>query len=84
MLGGIRATRPETSSETNSHIRKNMSLRPPAEIREALRTTLKKVEESLGSDADNPDVIELKHIVVQRIANLEEVGQAEAMPDSPN
>ena len=31
-------------------------MRPAAEIKEALLTTLKKVEESLGSEADNPDV----------------------------
>jgi hypothetical protein len=48
-----------------------VSLRPASEIKEALRTTLKKVEESLGSEADNPDVAELKQIVVERIAKLE-------------
>jgi hypothetical protein len=57
-----------------------MSLRPAAEIKEALRTTLKKVEESLGSGGDNPDVAELKHIVAQRIANLE----ADETPDASN
>jgi hypothetical protein len=71
-----------TSSAANPYIRENMSLAPPAEIKEALRTTLKKVEESLGSDADNPDVIELKHIVVQRTANLD--GQAEPIPPLTN
>jgi hypothetical protein len=47
-----------------------VSLRPAAEIKEALRTTLEEGAESLGSEGDNPDVAELKHIVVQRIANL--------------
>jgi hypothetical protein len=44
---------------------------------------MKKVEESFASDGDNADVVELKHIVVQRIANLEEAGQAEPTPNSP-
>ena len=57
-----------------------MSLRPPAEVKEALLATLKKVEESIGSEVDNPDVAELKHIVVQRIANLE----ADETPDASN
>ncbi|WP_348262876.1 hypothetical protein P8935_24180 [Telmatobacter sp. DSM 110680] len=55
-----------------------MSLRPPAEVKEALLSTLKKVEQSVGSEADNPDVAELMHIVVQLIANLD--GQAEPTP----
>jgi hypothetical protein len=55
----------------DSCITSSVSLRSPAEIKEALRTTLKKVEESLGSDGGNPDGAELKQIVVQRIANLE-------------
>jgi hypothetical protein len=60
-----------------------VSLHPASEIKEALLTTMKKVEESFASEGDHPDVAELKHIVVQRIANLEEAEQAEPTLDSP-
>lgn len=54
-----------------------MGLRPASEIKEALLIVLKKVEESVGTGSDNPDVAELKHIVEERIATLDEVEHAE-------
>jgi hypothetical protein len=69
-----------TSSAAHSYITETVSLRPTAETKEALRSTMKKVEESFASEGDNPDVAELKHIVVQRIANLE----ASETPDASN
>jgi hypothetical protein len=48
-----------------------VGLRPSAETKESLRITLEKVQECFHSPENEPAMVELKHIILQRIADLE-------------
>ena len=51
-----------------------MSDRPAYEIIQSLRATLRKIEEEFASTDDQPQIAELKRILLLRIADLEFVG----------
>ena len=51
-----------------------MSDRPASEIIQSLRATLRKQEEEFASTENEPQIAELKRIILRRIANLEFVG----------
>jgi hypothetical protein len=48
-----------------------VGLRPTAETKESLRITLEKVQECFDSPESDPAMVELKHIILQRIADLD-------------
>lgn len=56
-----------------------MSHRPTSNVIEALRATLEQVEERCDLGADDPTLVELRRIVLNRVADLQssEAGTAE-------
>jgi hypothetical protein len=56
--------------------------RPAAELIQSLRAALQKVEDTFVSPEDQPNIAELKRILIHRIADLEFVGAAVAMSNA--
>ena len=48
-----------------------MRQRTPSEIIQSLRATLRHIDENLAPDAEAPILVELKRIILLRIAELE-------------
>jgi hypothetical protein len=59
-----------------SKARFSVANRPSSELIQSLRVTLQRLEENFASPEDQPRIVELKHILLVRIADLEFVGAA--------
>jgi len=55
-----------------------MGLRPSSELIQSLRLTLQKLEENFASAEDEPNIAELKRILLLRIAEIEAVDAVNA------
>src|SRR3954451_25344776 len=65
-----------------------MQARPSSELIQSLRLTLQKIEENFTSAEDEPNIAELKRILLLRIADIEAVetlreAEASATSDEP-
>ncbi len=66
-----------------------MSARSSKETLESLRVTLQKLEQTTDSPSNGQDIVELKQILLNRIAELEALSamgptEAESAPSSPS
>jgi hypothetical protein len=59
-----------------------MTARPTRETLESLRVTLQKLEQTADPASNGQDVLELKQILLNRIAELETLNALERQPDA--
>lgn len=59
-----------------------MGSRPSSELLRSLRVTLQKLEESFALPEDEPNVTELKRILLLRIADIEVIDALQEVPGS--